>query len=164
MSSEEISSRTPWWRWLAWLALGGYLALLFDLTMLRFHQPQPVWNFVPGLTILHDFRKGGIEFVINFLGNLAAFLPFGFLLPICLGSRWDRAGRVALASFGLSLLVEVSQGVMGTRVADVDDLTLNTVGGLIGFGSYRVGLWLIPKRRSGSGIPEAWHAGASKTR
>ncbi len=45
---------------------------------------------------------------------------------------------------GVSLLIEVLQGISGRRVADVDDVILNTLGGLMGYGC-----WLA---RSSGGI------------
>ena len=115
----------------------GYLAVLGYLTLGRFHQVNPGYNLVPGRTIAHDVAVGGVEFVINTLGNVVATLPLGILLPIAL-PRWaGSALRVAIASFGTSLLIEVAQGVLGSRVADVDDLILNTLGGWLGYGLLR---------------------------
>ncbi len=115
--------------------LVAYLALLFDLTLFRFLRPGSPMNLVPFRTIRHDLGVGGWELVVNGLGNLVAFAPMGVLPPILLGRRCSTAWRVAGLSFGLSLVIEISQGLSGSRVADVDDLTLNTLGGLIGHGA-----------------------------
>ena len=111
----------------------AYLALLVHLTLFRFRVAHADRNFVPFRTIAHDLRVGGREFLINGPGNLAAFVPMGLLLPALLGRRCS-APRVAAISLALSLVIEVLQGYSGRRVADVDDLLLNTAGGLIGYG------------------------------
>jgi glycopeptide antibiotics resistance protein len=126
----------------------AYLIVLFALTLGGFYQPKAPRNFSPFRSIVHDLERGGIEFVVNTLGNLAAFLPMGWLLPGLLGRRCS-ALRVAGLSLALSLLIEVLQGISGRRVADVDDLILNTAGGLMGYG-----LRLAVGRLSGSKGPD----------
>lgn len=116
------------------LLLVLYLATLADLTLFRFYQVNPGYNLVPGRTILHDLGVGGIEFLINTVGNVVATLPLGVLLPIVLPRRVASAARVAAATFGTSLLIELAQAHLGRRVADVDDLILNTLGGWLGYG------------------------------
>jgi glycopeptide antibiotics resistance protein len=114
--------------------MAAYLVLLFYLTLVFYVHPGSPVNLVPFRTILHDLTAGGRDFVVNFLGNLAATVPVGLLLPSLI--RCD-ARRVLVASFGLSLLIELIQGTTGIRYADVDDLILNTLGGLIGYGLER---------------------------
>jgi glycopeptide antibiotics resistance protein len=113
--------------------MGLYLAVFFGLTLGGFYQPGASPNWVPFRTIRHDFSVGGHEFVVNILGNLAAGFPMGVLLPRLLGRRcsWWKVVGWGLA---VSLLIEVLQGVSGRRVADVDDLILNTSGSLLGYG------------------------------
>ena len=122
-------------RWLAASLMAVYLAFFFALTLGGFYQPVATINLVPFETIRHDFRNGGPEFVVNFLGNLAA----GFRWASC----FQRAGRrcswakVAGSGLAVSLLIEILQGISGHRVADVDDVFLNTAGGLLGYGVWR---------------------------
>lgn len=111
----------------------GYLAVMLGLTLGGFYQPHPERNFVPFRSMDHDLRAGGRHLVVNFLGNLGAFLPMGILVPI-LAPGGRPALRVAAASLAFSLGIEVLQGISGVRVADVDDVILNTVGGLAGYG------------------------------
>ena len=152
-------------KWIASVALLAYLALLFHLTLMRFLMPNPGWNLIPLRTILHDFRVGGGEFLVNTVGNVVAFVPMGVLVPVVFEGWGRSARRVAVTSLGLSLLIELAQARSGRRVADVDDLILNTLGGWLGFGVFRVGGWLRSrlKTRSGSSIREAWPEARSKT-
>lgn len=82
--------------------------------------------------MIRDWSSGGWPFIINFVGNIVAFLPMG-LLPPLIRSRPTRLWQVLVFSFGLSLFIESCQFVSGRRVADIDDLILNTLGGYLGF-------------------------------
>ncbi len=74
--------------------------------------------------------------VLNLGGNVAGFMPFGFILPIVSrrGRRWY---NTLLLSFFLSLGIETLQLIWKVGSFDVDDLFLNTVGGILGFVAYR---------------------------
>lgn len=114
----------------------AYLAVLFTLTLMppRFPAQRRI-HLVPFSMIARDMYWGGARFVINTLGNIAAFVPLGALLPLIWHRRWSFS-TIALGGFALSLTIEVLQLVFTQRVADVDDLTLNTLGALAGYGCY----------------------------
>ncbi len=83
----------------------------------------------------------GIKVVLlNLVGNVAAFVPFGFFLPVLWGGLL-RFWKVLFATFGFSLLVETIQLVYKVGTFDVDDLFLNTIGGVLGYLFLRV--WLM---------------------
>jgi len=77
--------------------------------------------------------------------NILMFIPFGFFLPLV----WDRAKKWYV-TIGIALLfsvcVEVIQFFIG-RAADIDDVILNTLGGIIGYGAYKVFACLIKLKR-----------------
>ncbi len=85
------------------------------------------------------YRKqlGTMAWVINIIGNVAAFLPYGFFLPI-LSKKFQNCFKVFLLSFLLSLAVELLQLIFKVGCFDVDDLLLNIIGGVIGYGIYRL--------------------------
>ncbi len=66
----------------------------------------------------------------NLFGNVLIFVPFGFFLPMA--SKYRSFFSTLFWSFGLSLGVETFQLVVKVGCFDVDDLLLNTVGGIIG--------------------------------
>ena len=70
--------------------------------------------------------------VVNLLGNIAAFLPFGFFLPF-LSQKNRSFAYVTLISFEFSLLIESIQLVSKVGSFDVDDMILNTLGGSLGY-------------------------------
>ncbi len=120
-----------------------YLMVLFALTLGGFYRPHSPRNFVPFRSIEHDVRVGGREFVINFVGNIVVTVPMGLMLPSLLG-RCSTL-RVAGVCLALSSVIEILQGISGRRVADVDDVILNTLGGVIGWGLWVGGRWLFAR-------------------
>jgi glycopeptide antibiotics resistance protein len=126
--------------------LTTYILFLFDIALFRFLITNPQPNLVPFHTIWHDWQAGGTEFVVNFLGNIVAFLPMGIIPPL-IRTRRTEAWQVALFSLILSLTIEGGQYASNRRVADVDDLILNTLGGLLGY-------WLLGAFQGSGKSPE----------
>lgn len=79
------------------------------------------------------YRKEiGIEsFIVNIFGNVLAFTPFGFVLPIISVSN-RKLINIALLSLEFSLTIELIQLIFKVGIFDVDDLFLNTIGGILG--------------------------------
>ncbi|WP_303861139.1 VanZ family protein [Alkalibaculum bacchi] len=74
----------------------------------------------------------------NILGNLVLFLPLGFLTSFLIKSK--KLISVFTYSLLFSTLIEVMQYIFLTsRRADVDDVILNTVGGVLGYLIYKIG-------------------------
>ena len=82
-------------------------------------------------------------FTYLFVGNLVWFAPVGVLVSAGRGTRPLRKradGRVpsllwaALLGFLLSLGIESMQYVLGSGVSELDDLILNTLGAVLGWG------------------------------
>lgn len=74
--------------------------------------------------------------ILNIVGNVVAFAPFGFVLPII--TKYRKCYKVLLLSLEFSLVVEIIQLVSKVGSFDVDDLILNTIGGVIGYVSYKI--------------------------
>lgn len=93
-------------------------------------------NLVPFKTISNYIRMKDLlnpsVFIINILGNIAAFMPFGFLLPVIVKSK-RRMVWLFILSTGLSVFIEMTQGYLGVGVMDVDDVILNVLGGVLGY-------------------------------
>lgn len=123
-------------RSIAMVLLVAYLVVLFDLVLVRFPQPGPPPNLVPLAMIAHYWAEGGRGLLVNLVGNVAAFVPLGLLVP-WIRTRRTEFREVVLLGLGLSLAIEMLQYASGRRVADVDDVLLNTVGALLGYLAYR---------------------------
>lgn len=94
------------------------------------------YNLIP-LQEIKRFIKyrdtiGWEGFVVNIFGNILAFAPFGFFLPIV--SKQNRAFlNVTLYSFEFSMFIELIQLSFRVGTFDVDDLLMNTIGGMLGY-------------------------------
>jgi len=80
----------------------------------------------------------------NIGGNIVGFIPLGILLPL-LFSGLAKFWRLTLTIFLLSLSFETFQLLAGTGIFDVDDLLLNTFGGIIGLGLFAAARWAFQK-------------------
>ena len=94
------------------------------------------YNLRPFQEILRCLRYWdilGAEYVIlNLAGNVIGFMPFGMLLPVFARSV-RRGWKVGILSFEISAVVEISQLIFRVGSFDVDDMILNTLGGLLGY-------------------------------
>lgn len=68
----------------------------------------------------------------NLVGNVIGFLPFGAILPV-LNKRMRSFWKVLLLSFEFSALIEATQLITRVGSLDVDDIILNTIGGVMGY-------------------------------
>ena len=90
-------------------------------------------NLVP-LVNLFDYETTR-NIIWNIVGNTAMFIPSGIVLPIVY-RKLDRFGKVVAAGAFISLCIEILQLPFHSRVSDIDDLILNTLGVAIGYGIY----------------------------
>lgn len=88
---------------------------------------------------------GFYAFFINVFGNIIAFMPMGFFLPAVTGKRLGSM-QILLLVFFFSLAVETVQLLTKLGCFDVDDLILNTLGGLLGYLIYRIYYMLSRKK------------------
>ena len=94
------------------------------------------YNLIPFREIsrFYTYKElvGFSSFMLNLFGNILVFIPFGFILPIILIRR-RKLFNVILSTFFLSLMIETIQLFLRVGAFDVDDLILNTLGGVIGY-------------------------------
>lgn len=121
-----------------------YLALLIYFLFFAesFRESTPDYyryNLIPFQEIMRYLRyyhSIGIGRVcLNLLGNIIGFAPFGFFLP-CISNRKLNFGAVTLFSMEFSITVEVIQLITRVGCCDVDDVILNTLGGMLGYLCY----------------------------
>jgi glycopeptide antibiotics resistance protein len=123
-----------------WVLFILYLLLLLRITVFRssfgsyplFSHGQILW--VPFVSLWKIYQNSVSYFLYLFLGNLIWFVPFGILYPLLTG----KGARTIFYCFLLSLLIETLQYVFGTGVSEVEDLILNTLGGAIGYGIFKI--------------------------
>ena len=94
------------------------------------------YNFTPFKEILRFWNYRGQlgvrVVVVNLLGNIGAFVPFGLFVPI-ISIKLRKAWKVILLGMLLSTAVEFVQLITKVGSCDIDDLILNTFGTMIGY-------------------------------
>lgn len=99
------------------------------------------YNFIPFKEIMRFWiyreQLGTYAVMVNLFGNVAAFFPFGFILPI-IGKQKRSLWKVTVLGFLLSLTVELLQLISRVGSCDVDDLILNTLGAFLGYLAFAV--------------------------
>ena len=78
---------------------------------------------------------GTYAVVTNLVGNIVGFLPFGSILPV-LKRNMRNFWKILLLSFEFSAMIEVTQLITKVGSFDVDDIILNTLGGVLGYGIF----------------------------
>lgn len=91
-------------------------------------------NLIPFREIINDLTGNTDDSVLNLLGNMAIFLPFGFLIPVISGRR---KFKIVLVPMLTSVAIEAVQFFEGRR-CDIDDVILNTAGAIIGWVIFRI--------------------------
>ena len=92
----------------------------------------PLWLNVKPFVYLFDYPTMK-EALLNLIGNVAMFIPLGIVWPAVF-KKLDTHGKVIAAGVGASLTIEVMQLPFFERATDIDDLILNSLGFLIGYG------------------------------
>ena len=88
-------------------------------------------NLLPFVYLMdYEIRR---EAWINLIGNTAMFIPLGVVWPSVF-RELNTPGKVIAAGVGFSLCIEILQLPFYDRVSDIDDLILNSVGFLTGYG------------------------------
>ena len=90
-------------------------------------------NLIPLMNLFdYDSKR---DLLLNVIGNTAMFVPSGIvLLVVYKGLNTHR--KVISAGIGVSLCIEILQLPFYDRVYDIDDLILNTIGVIVGYGIY----------------------------
>lgn len=108
---------------------GQVQPLLFDAARIF----PPRINLLP-VVYLFDYPVFR-EALLNLIGNTAMFVPLGIVWPSVF-RQLDSHSKVITAGVGYSLLIEILQLPFFDRVSDIDDLLLNSLGFLMGYGIY----------------------------
>ena len=121
-----------------WLIFLIYILIILRLTIFRLTPlDQRQLNLTLFTDLINIYRYTGLmPFIRVFLGNIAWFIPFGFLLPMLIkrNSFW----LITLSGFLFSLTIEATQYIFYRGVAELDDLILNTIGVIIGYFAFKL--------------------------
>jgi glycopeptide antibiotics resistance protein len=133
------------------LVLFKYIPLHEIINHFNFTYDEYHWrsnNFVPFKTIYFYLFLAEINLSIrieNLVGNVIGFSPLGIILP-SLSRKFQKLAVIMLTTFCLSLTFEVFQLIFEFGSFDVDDLILNTFGGVIGYLLFKIYTYLYKKK------------------
>lgn len=104
-------------------------------------------NFVPFKSIVPELIGRGNLLIdmVNLFGNIIPFMPLGLLAPLVVRSiSWQKSLVLGVLT-GLSF--EVMEVVFRVGIFDVDDVILNALGVMLGYG-----VFVMFKRRAQPGL------------
>ncbi|GIO41686.1 hypothetical protein J41TS4_14440 [Paenibacillus apis] len=113
----------------------------------RTPQDEYMYNLQPFVTIgqfLQVSRFTPRAWMINLLGNIGVFVPFGVLMPVVF--RMKPLKVYALFLVGL-ITLELTQLLSRRGSLDVDDVILNSLGFFIGYGIYKAAAQYFKSRK-----------------
>ncbi len=90
-------------------------------------------NLCPFIHLM-DYPKFS-EAMLNLIGNTTMFIPLGIVWPSVF-KELNTSTKAIVAGVGCSLCIEILQLPFYDRVTDIDDLILNSLGYVIGYGIY----------------------------
>ena len=113
-----------------------YTTVILYLTLLD-RTPKTNRIFRPDL--FYEIRlfvtgdASGVHYLTLFIENILFYVPYGFLLPV-------KKNRKQVLSVILltSVFIELTQYVLILGECEIDDMIANTIGGMIGFGIYKL--------------------------
>lgn len=131
-----------WVIFLCYLILLAYFLFFSDYFGRGSHTQQ---EYAYNLTPFKEIRRfivyrhvvGIQSFFLNIVGNIVGFMPFGFFLPV-ISRRSRHWYNTVLLSYLFSLSIETIQLVFKVGSFDVDDMILNTLGGMLGYILYKI--------------------------
>ena len=108
-----------------------YIYLVLEVTGIG-----TIWEIgmYPGMSFTEEINllpfRGGIS--LSMILNIIMFMPLGFLLPL-LWEDYKVPAKTAMTGLCFSAGIELCQ-LCNRRVSDIDDLLMNTLGTVIGWG------------------------------
>lgn len=118
---------------LLYSVLGIYILILFAFLFLKRTEFQSV-NLVPFLSIMNYLNGDMLARAFsanNIIGNIALFIPLGVYITLLNGNKKASVNNVCIIAL-VSVIVEIAQYLFKVGATDIDDVILNTLGGLLG--------------------------------
>lgn len=99
------------------------------------------YNIIPFREILRFYmyreKLGFKVFLLNILGNILAFMPFGFLVPSLSNKKYG-CNKIFIFALFISTFLEILQLLLTVGSFDIDDIILNSFGAILGYSLFRV--------------------------
>jgi len=129
-------------RKIGFLVLAGYILLIGYWMLFGFgRDPQPEYSFnLKPLYTIRQFLQADYfspkVWMINLVGNVGVFVPYGVLLPLLL--KKEKPLKLLFVFLGGVFVLETLQLLTKRGSWDIDDFILNAVGFLLGYGLYSI--------------------------
>lgn len=110
----------------------GLIIIKWDRELLNLYMRQS-FNIIPFKTInlfINGYIKGYVttkSFIINILGNIGAFMPYGIFVPLIF-KRVNKFYKFLLLMILIVVMIELLQFITLSGSCDIDDLILNVMG------------------------------------
>lgn len=126
--------------------LGVISKVYFPFTLawgeyINFIEPVIILNPLYSIEII--YKHGGVmNLIYNLGGNLLLLMPMGFFISYYFSNIFNTLKRVFISIFLISLFIESTQVVLSLivpnicRFFEVNDLILNSIGGVLGWKLY----------------------------
>lgn len=108
-----------------------YLTLLWYYPNITFHPDYYFLNLRPFVWVYEVYDMGPKKMMMQLMMNIGMFVPLGLLLPIAI-KNMRKLWKTLAVTLSFTLVIEITQYFMG-RSADIDDVIMNLIGGLIGY-------------------------------
>lgn len=109
-----------------------YVVILFALVFLK--DNTRAVNLIP-FSFIKDYVVDKQPLgIANIVGNIVMFIPMGIFLSM----KEKRFGKILLWIVVSSICIEVIQYAFIRGISDIDDVILNSIGGLIGIACYKI--------------------------
>ncbi|MBQ4583829.1 MAG: VanZ family protein [Bacilli bacterium] len=106
-----------------------YILLLFQLVTSTDISNNGGINYIP-FTEIFRYEIGSKLFMLNVIGNIAMFIPFGYFISHYLNAK--KISSIFIVTLIASACIEIVQLNIG-RSFDIDDIILNCIGSIVGF-------------------------------
>ena len=127
--------------------------LLVSESMGRVASDHYRYNLKPFVEINRFYKLFGTDMdlkaVLNIYGNILCFVPLGFYFSWIYSKKRALFIKILLMSFFFSFTIECIQLFCMIGIFDVDDLILNTFGGVLGYIFYKIFFGIIRILRKG---------------
>lgn len=125
-------------RQLSYLGLISSIFLIIFATILfvpiNLHPEQYILNLKPFAWL--DTIENSKQFIEEKVPNIMMFIPLGIFIPIVFKNK-RKLYKTTLIVFMFTFSVEFVQYFIG-RSADIDDIITNLLGGIIGYGIFKI--------------------------
>lgn len=133
-----MRKRVGFLRQLSYLLLGFSVLLILYMTIfiggINFNLNYHLINIIPFKFMVGTYEIGYRAMMSQVISNMVMFIPIGLLLPIVF-KKCREFKFTALYVFLFAFSIEFIQYFI-ERSCDVDDIIMNFLGGVVGYGIY----------------------------